>query len=285
MQIGFGYRICLIVVIVILNAMWLTLCVVGVNFYFDNENFNMDTMNIPRLSKNTLFNMCSFIECRKNYKTSLFINITMTTTLCFQSVFFINKHLRERIIDNYSSFNTQYFCIYIPKLISYFSYTMTMLLHQPLHAIHHMHIDMTHYIRSQWFFIPLSVAVMMIVSSLQLHVGVNDELGWKLLVKLIRNDEVPLPEEAVIGKGEVFHVCRNPFRGGVVLLMVFANGRWDVGKVVHCGLVGIAIVVESMNEEVYYYQRFEFYKRYMRSVKRRFFGVKRYEIEKGEKEE
>ena len=278
MQLPIFHRLCLICTIVLHDIMFALLCLIGINFYFDNAVLNLDMFNITRVSRNEMFNMCSFIECRKNFKTPLFINISMTLCLCFQSVFFVNKNLRERIMDNHCSCNTLYYCIYIPKIISYFSYIMTMLIYQPLHSLNYLNVDIGYYIRDIWLYLIVCVGVVMIVLSLQLHLITNDELGLKLLVKLIMNKDVNTPEEALIGKGVIFHMCRNPFRGGVMLVMLFINSKWDIGKMVYTVLILVSIVIESMNEEIFYYKKYSFYKAYYTSIKSRFYGITQHKI-------
>ena len=58
MQLPIFHRLCLICTIVLHDIMFVLLCLIGINFYFDNEVLNLDMFNITRVSRNEMFNMC-----------------------------------------------------------------------------------------------------------------------------------------------------------------------------------------------------------------------------------
>lgn len=272
-------RIGLIFLLLSLHFIFFIMTISMFNFFFDHPKYNFDFINFTRASYNNLFNSCTYLNCKSSYTTTIFIDISFTFILFFQSIFFISKSFRFSLFKYFSKSNS-YFVIYTSKLIQFSSFAMSIFLFQPLNYVKPFVIDLTNYLHSFWLYIPLFIGIAMIALTLSHHVIDNDELGTKLLFSLITNRDVEEPSEMLFGRNVIYHISRNPFRGGVMIVALFISPRWNLGKVIYAILFILTIIVESFNEEIFYYQNYSNYRMYYKSIKSRFYGMTVYKLVK-----
>lgn len=272
-------RIGLILLLISLHFIFFIMTISGINFFFDHPKYNLDMINFTRASYNNLFNSCTYLNCKSTYTTTIFIDIGFTFILFFQSIFFISKSFRFTLFKYFSKSNS-YFVIYTSKLIQFSSYTMSIFLFQPLDYVKPFIFELTDYIHSFWLYIPLFIGITMIILTISHHVIDNDELGTKLLFNLITNRDIEDPCEMLFGRNVIYNISRNPFRGGVMIVAVCISPRWNLGKLIYVLLFIASIIVESINEEIFYYQNFSNYRMYYKSIKSRFYGMTVYKLVK-----
>ena len=53
-------------------------------------------------------------------------------------------------------------------------------------------------------------------------------------------------------------------------MMLFINPRWDLGRIIYTGLFAFLMYAETVNEEKYFFVKFDSYKKYMQVVPYRF---------------
>lgn len=277
MKISIITRILLITTIIFLHIIFTLMCITISNFFYDNNLHNLDSVNFTRLSHNSLFNSCTYLNCKTNYGLTIFIDISFTGILFFQSIFFISKSFCYNLFKYFSKANS-YFVIYFAKIISYSSITMSAFLFQPLNHIEGFVFNVDDFIREYWRYAIILIGIAMMVLTLPFHFISNDVLGTKTLFALLRGKDIDEPYEMLFNKSVILHICRNPFRGGVLLFTFGLSGKWDLGKIIYYVLFSVNIIIESINEEIYYIQSYRNYSMYYKSIPNRFFGVKKYEL-------
>ena len=83
-------RIGLIFLLLSLHFIFFIMTISMFNFFFDHPKYNFDFINFTRASYNNLFNSCTYLNCKSSYTTTIFIDISFTFILFFQSIFFIH---------------------------------------------------------------------------------------------------------------------------------------------------------------------------------------------------
>lgn len=273
MEIELPNRIGLILSLQLQQVSYILTAIFFLNFIIDSPNLNMDYFKLTRMSKNFSFDLCSYFECQKKDSNSLTymvaFNIGMLLLLFFQAIFLISKSFRAILLKNCYRWQV-YYCIILQRVLYNFMIIMSIMLFQPISLYEY---DLSNNIRNIWFILASLVGVLMMVLTLKYHVVVNDVLGIQLLFKLLTGKEIKAPDEQLFGRDKIYHICRNPYRGGLFLLVLFANSTWNVGKIIYIMIFIFFMYVESANEEIYYYQKFEQYKWYVNSITNKFYGI------------
>ena len=268
MEYLFLTKFFLTITIIASHILFLILIVFFANFHIDHPKYNLDYFGITRLSKNPHFSLCSVFDCVDNMYYVIGGNIMILLVLFFQELIFVNKDIRKIFTKRCTSD-----LIYYPKLfsriISSFSLIMSMMLFQPMRLSVFWKMDLADTIRPFWFIIPFLIGLSQVIKSLYFNYITNDELGGKLLHILFKGGDVPLPSDYLYGRG-IYEKLRSPFRGGVIIMMLSCNTKWDIGRIIYCTLFFICMYGEAANEDKYFFDKFDSYKKYVRLVPYRF---------------
>ena len=268
---SFAIRFIITVISLLNHVLFILLILFYFNFHLDSEKYNLDYFGITRLSKNPHFTLCSIIDCRFSPIWLCVVNIIILFVLFSQEVIFTNKNIKSIFIKRCPSD-----FIYFPKLISRFisslSLLMSIMLYQPTTYEWSFHFDFSNYIRSIWFTIPFLIGFIQCLKGAIYLIGWNDKLCTKLMWKALSNKGIPKLGEYIYGDG-IYLKMRSPFRGGVVIMAFFINLKWNIGRVIYFGLFWFCLYVEAINEDRYYFERHESYRKYMKEVKMLFFNI------------
>ena len=262
----------MITIISLLNhVLFILLILFYFNFHLDSQTYNLDYFGITRLSKNPHFTLCSIIDCRFSPIWLSIVNIIILFVLFTQEVIFTNKNIKSIFIKRCPSD-----FIYFPKLISRFisslSLIMSIMLYQPTTYEWSFHFDFANYIRPIWFTIPFLIGFIQCLKGVIYLIGWNDKLCTKVMWNAIVGKGIPKLGEYIHGDG-IYLKMRSPFRGGVVIMAFFINLKWNIGRVIYYVLFWFCLYVEAVNEDRYYFERHESYRKYMKEVKMLFFNV------------
>ena len=254
--------------IILSHLFFLVLIITFVNFNLDSPTYNMDYIGLTRLSKNFHFSLCSTLDCSNKMYLVVGGNIMILLILFFQELLFSNKDIRKIFTKRCTS-DLIYFPKFLSRIVTSFSLIMSMMLFQPMRMNNYWKIDLSDNIRSFWFIIPFLIGLIQFIKSLYFHYIMNDELGGVLMTIFFKGTDVPRPADYLYGEG-IFQKVRAPFRGGVLLMMFFINPRWDLGRIIYTGLFAFLMYAETVNEEKYFFVKFDSYKKYMQVVPYRF---------------
>lgn len=272
MEYMFLGRFFLALTIILLHAMYLAMVIIIINFNIDSPRYNLDFFGITRLSKNHYFSICSVISCQDSIIYTLGFNIIVCSVLLFQNMLFINKDIRS-IFNKRMLYDTLYYPKFIGRFVGCFSLLMMEMLYQPMNFEIYFIVDFSDYIRPIWFGIPFLIALTMLAMTMPYHYITNNELGGTIFMKLIKGTDIPNPEEYLFGKAKIYKSVRSPFRAGVMILLFFINPRWDYGRAAYFILFSFEMLAECINEEKYYFSKYDSYKKYMETVPKRFFNL------------
>ena len=242
------------------------------NFNIDNSQYNIDIIGLTRLSKNFHFSLCTIYDCNQNYTYSLIIDIIILSVMLFQEAIITNKGMVKIFIKRANE-DLIYYPKIFSKFLSCFTISMTHMLYQPMNFAHlniYPKLDLSEYVRTIWFFLPITYSLYLIISSLYYNLYLNDELNIFLFKKLISGEDIPMPSEYAYGEGIYFKV-RNPFRAGIMILIFSINTKWDLGRIVYFCLFCLCMYIEGIGDDRYFFPK-EFYKKYIIAVPNRFFN-------------
>lgn len=273
MKYGLLNRFILIMIIIAVHIAFISMIVILANFIIDSPAYSLDYFKLTRLSKNHHFSLCPVLECRQKYRMTIFLDVFMTLFVFCQSLIFTNKNLRQILLKN-TYLSTNYYAIFFPKLIAYFSISMTAMLFQPTRHMGYLEFDMSNYIPLCILYIPLTLGIFMMLTTLRFHYFLNDELGGCLLMKLMVNKDIMAPLVYLFGRDRIYHIIRSPFRSGAMIFFIFCNPRWEIGRMIYTALFCLSCYAECVNEEQYYSTNHKDYRYYMKSISNRFFIFK-----------
>lgn len=253
------------------HVLFILLILFYFNFHLDSKKYNLDYFGITRLSKNPHFTLCSVIDCRFSPFWLCSVNVIILIVLFTQEVIFTNKNIKSIFIKRCPSD-----FIYFPKLISRFisslSLIMSLMLYQPTKYKWSFHLDFSKYIRPIWFTFPFLIGLIQCLKSVIYLIGWNDKLCTKVMWNAIVGKGIPKLGEYIHGDG-IYLKMRSPFRGGVIIMAFFINMKWDIGRVIYYLLFYFCLDVEAVNEDRYYFEKHQSYRKYMKEVKNLFFNV------------
>ena len=268
---SFIIRLIITVLSLLNHVLFIMLILFYFNFHLDSQTYNLDYFGITRLSKNPHFTLCSIIDCRFSPIWLSIVNIIILIVLFSQEVIFTNKNIKSIFIKRCPSD-----FIYLPRLISRFisslSLIMSIMLYQPTTYEWSFHFDFSNYIRPIWFSIPFLVGLIQCLKSVIYLIGWNDRLCTKVMWNAVVGKGIPKLGEYIYGDG-IYLKMRSPFRGGVIIMALFINLKWNIGRVIYYGLFVFCLYVEAVNEDRYYFEKHESYRKYMKHVKRLFFNI------------
>ena len=286
MQYSFLNKFVLTLLILFTTAAYIVQIIIFFNFHIDSRIYNFDKIGLTRLSKNRHFSLCSFYECNTNVYFSLVTNFLVVSTMLFQQVICTTKDMKHTFTKRATS-DMIYYPKFISRFVSAFTISMMHMLYQPMNFRHldiYPKLDLSIYIRYIWFYILTFIGIVLVLSSSYFHIIKNDELGLVMIKKFITGEEIPKLSEYMYDKG-IFNYIRSPFRAGMILIIIFINAQWDLGRLELVLLFIFAMYIEAVNDDRYFYTKHESYKNYMKRVKSRFFnldsliGIKSDEIE------
>lgn len=286
MQYSFLNKFVLTLLILFTTAAYIVQIIIFFNFHIDSRIYNFDKIGLTRLSKNRHFSLCSFYECNTNMYFSLVTNFLVVSTMLFQQVICTTKDMKHTFTKRATS-DMIYYPKFISRFVSAFTISMMHMLYQPMNFRHldiYPKLDLSIYIRYIWFYILTFIGIVLVLSCSYFHIIKNDELGIVMIKKFITGEEIPKLSEYMYDKG-IFNYIRSPFRAGMILIIIFINAQWDLGRLELVLLFIFAMYIEAVNDDRYFYTKHESYKNYMKRVKSRFFnldsliGIKSDEIE------
>ena len=286
MKYFFLNKFVLTLLILFTNAAYIVQIIIFFNFHIDSRNYNFDKIGLTRLGKNRHFSLCSLYECNTNMYFSLVTNFLVVSTMLFQQVICTTKDMKHTFTKRATS-DMIYYPKFISRFVSAFTISMMHMLYQPMNFRHldiYPKLDLSIHIRYIWFYILTIIGIVLVLSCSYFHIIKNDELGLVMIKKFITGEEIPKLSEYMYDKG-IFNYIRSPFRAGMILIIIFINPQWDLGRLELVLLFIFAMYIEAVNDDRYFYTKHESYKNYMKRVKSRFFnldsliGIKSDEIE------
>jgi hypothetical protein len=256
------------------NVTFIVQTIIFFNFHIDSTKYNFDKIGLTRLSKNRHFSLCSFYECNTNIYFSLITNLLVIFLLLFQEVIYTSKDMKHTFTKRATS-DMIYYPKFISRFVSAFTISMMHMLYQPMNFRHldiYPKLDLSKYIRIIWFYFLTCIGFILVLSSSYFHLIKNDELGLVMIKRFITGEEIPKLSEYMYDKG-IFNYIRAPFRAGIILIVIFINPLWDLGRLELVLLFLFAMYVEAVNDDRYFYTKHDSYKKYMKKVKSRFFNI------------
>jgi protein-S-isoprenylcysteine O-methyltransferase Ste14 len=204
---------------------------------------------------------------------SLVTNFLVVSTMLFQQVICTTKDMKHTFTKRATS-DMIYYPKFISRFVSAFTISMMHMLYQPMNFRHldiYPKLDLSIHIRYIWFYILTIIGIVLVLSCSYFHIIKNDELGLVMIKKFITGEEIPKLSEYMYDKG-IFNYIRSPFRAGMILIIIFINPQWDLGRLELVLLFIFAMYIEAVNDDRYFYTKHESYKKYMKKVKSRFFN-------------
>ena len=131
-------------------------------------------------------------------------------------------------------------------------------------------INLSDYFHPVFLLFIMATGVYLIFSSLYYHIVLNDELGAQLLYKIIKGEPVEIAGDYLYGN-KIYTKVRSPFRAGFMLLILGFSPKWDLGRLEYTLLLWFALYVEGVNDDRYYFEKYDAYKQYIKYVPCRFF--------------
>ena len=263
-------RFFLALTIIIVHLSFLALILILSNFIFDSEKYNFDFLKLTRVSKNFNFTLCTVLECERKFWFVIALNGMVTLILFFEELLVSSRDIQNIFIKR-ANHGLIYYPKFFAKFFSHFVLSMSVMLYQPMNYFSDYTLDLSVYVRRIWFWIPFTYGLVQVMRTFS-HLYIDDdELGGCLLMKLIRNEDIPLPKDYINETG-IYQSIRSPFRGGVMIMLLFSNPRWDIGKLIYLGMFSFCMYAEAGNEEVYLFKKYEKYQKYVSLVKNRFFN-------------
>lgn len=112
--------------------------------------------------------------------------------------------------------------------------------------------------------------VVLFLFSLYYHIVKKDNLYLGLLFKCFINGEIENKNENFDYNEDAFLICRSPLRSSLLFFILFANFKWNLGKIFFCLFLYGGLQADSVAEEVYQYQRNKEFDFYVKKVTNRF---------------
>jgi aspartyl-tRNA synthetase len=168
-----------------------------------------------------------------------------------------------------------FFPKYVIRLMTLFNFCMINMLYQPMNFESleiYPKLNLTEYFHPLFLFVPLLLGLYLIFSSLHFNLVLNDELGIFLAYKIITGQPIPKLGNYLYGYN-IYQKIRSPFRAGIMLVLLSFSPVWDFGRCLYTCLFWFALYVEAVNDDRFYFERYDAYKEYLRLVPDRFFNL------------
>ena len=262
----------LLILIILINIGAIITIIIYLNFLIDSKKYNFDRIGLTRLGKNTHFSLCSLYSCIDSWYPSFIFNSIICFILLFQEVVMSSKWVRltflKRAIGDFI-----FYPKYCLRFMTLFNFCMLNMLYQPMNFDDvevYPKLYLTDYFHPIFLLIPLLSGLYLIFSSLYFNLYLNDELGIFLFIKIIKGEPIDRLGDYLYGYN-IYGRIRSPFRAGIMLLLLSFSPKWDLGRALYTFLFWFALYVEGVNDDRYYFERYESYKEYLRQVPNRFF--------------
>ena len=102
------------------------------------------------------------------------------------------------------------------------------------------------------------------------YLYLNDELGIFLLIKIIKGEPIERFGDFLYGY-DIYNRVRSPFRAGIMLILLSFSPKWDLGRCLYTLMFWFAMYVEGVNDDRFYFEKYDAYKEYIKKVRCRFF--------------
>ena len=261
----------LAVLIIFVNIGALVTLIIYINFLVDSNKYNFDKIGFTRLGKNKHFSLCGAFSCVDSWYSSFFLNLIIFLVLFFQEVVISSKWIRSTFVKRAIG-DLVFFPKYIIRFMTLFNFSMINMLYQPMNFDIDVYpkLNLTDYFHPAFLLIPFFLGIYLIFSSLHFNLILNDELGFCLLYKIIKDKPIYHLGDYVYGYN-IYQKVRSPFRAGVMIIFLSFSPVWDLGRCLYTAFFWFALYIEGVNDERYYLQKYVEYKDYIRRVPHRFF--------------
>ena len=262
------------IIIILIHIGTIATIIIYLNFLIDSKNYNLDKIGFTRLSKNKNFSLCNVFSCVDNWYSSFFANFAIFLVLFFQSIVMSSKLIRQTFVKRALG-DLVFYPKYLIRLAGLFNYCMINMLYQPMNF---EDLDIYPKINLKDYFHPIFLLIIMLIgfylicSSLYFNLILNDELGTKLLFKIIKGEKVELVGDYLYGY-DIYTSVRDPFRAGIMLLLLGFSPKWDLGRGLYTLFFWFAFYVDGVNDDRFYFEKYDSYKEYIKSVPCRFFNL------------
>ena len=264
----------LVILIILVNIGALVTLIIYLNFLIDSKEYNFDKIGFTRLGKNKHFSLCGSFSCVDSWYPSFFLNLIIFFILFFQEVVISSKWMRHTFIKRAIG-DLMFFPKYVIRFITLFNFSMINMLYQPMNyeSIEvYPKLNLTDYFHYGFLLIPLAFGIYLIFSSLHFNLILNDELGWITLFKIIKGQPFKNLGNYLWGYN-IYSKIRSPFRAGIMLVLLSFSPVWDLGRCLYTLFFWFALYVEAVNDDRYYFEKYDAYKEYLRLVPDRFFNL------------
>ena len=262
----------LLILIILINIGVIITILIYLNFLIDSKKYNFDKIGLTRLGKNTHFSLCSLYSCIDSWYPSFIFNWIICFVLLFQEVVISSKWVRLTFIKRAIS-DFIFYPKYCIRFMSLFSFCMLNMLYQPMNFDDvevYPKLYLTDYFHPIFLLIPLFLGLYLIFSSLYFNLYLNDELGIFLFIKIIKGEPIDRLGDYLYGYN-IYGRIRSPFRAGIMLILLSFSPKWDLGRALYTFLFWFALYVEGVNDDRFYFERYDSYKEYLKQVPNRFF--------------
>ena len=264
----------LVILIILVNIGAIITLIIYLNFLIDSNKYNFDKIGFTRLSKNKHFSLCGSISCVDSWYPSFFLNLIILLVLFFQEVVISSKWMRLTFVKRAIG-DLLFFPKYVIRLMTLFNFCMINMLYQPMNFESleiYPKLNLTEYFHPLFLLVPLLLGLYLIFSSLHFNLVLNDELGIFLAYKIITGQPIPKLGNYLYGYN-IYQKIRSPFRAGIMLVLLSFSPVWDFGRCLYTCLFWFALYVEAVNDDRFYFERYDAYKEYLRLVPDRFFNL------------
>ncbi len=264
----------LLILIILVNIGAIVTLIIYLNFLIDSKKYNFDKIGLTRLGKNKHFSLCSLYSCVDSWVSSFIFNCVLCFIMLFQEVVISSKWMRVTFIKRALG-DLQLFPKYCIRFMGLFNFSMLNMLYQPMNFDDvdvYPKLYLTDYFHPAFLLIPLAAGLYLIFSSLYFNLYLNDELGIFLFLKIIKGEPIEKLGDYLYGYN-IYGRIRSPFRAGVMLILLGFSPKWDLGRALYTTLFWFALYVEGVNDDRFYFEKYDAYKEYMRQVPCRFFDL------------
>ena len=264
----------LLIVIILVNIAAIITLIIFLNFLIDSKKYNFDFIGLTRLGKNTHFSLCSIFSCIDSWYSSFIFNLIIFFILLFQEVVMSSKWVRLTFIKRAIG-DMLFYPKYVIRFMTFFNFCMLHMLYQPMNFDDievYPKLYLTDYFHPIFLLIPLIAGLYLIFSSLYFNLYLNDELGIFLFIKIIKGHPIDRLGDFLYGYN-IYGRIRSPFRGGMMLILLGFSPKWDLGRALYTTLFWFALYIEGINDDRYYFEKYDAYKEYLRQVPCRFFDL------------
>ena len=264
----------LIILIILINLGAIVTIIIYLNFLIDSKKYNFDIIGLTRLGKNTHFSLCSLYSCVDSWVSSFVFNFVICFIMLAQEVVISSKWMRFTFVKRAIG-DLQVFPKYCIRFMTLFNFCMLNMLYQPMNFDDidvYPKLYLTDYFHPIFLLIPLGAGLYLIISSLYFNLYLNDELGIFLFRKIIKGEPIERLGDYLYGYN-IYGRIRSPFRAGFMLILLSFSPKWDLGRGLYTAFFWFALYIEGVNDDRFYFEKYDAYKEYIKQVPCRFFDL------------